>query len=168
LKKRWFGDINDYYKYGLLRSMTKYTGLKIGVCWMLTHDDGRNRDIKYLSQPEMRRYDPKLYDFLRHHVIERKICDVAKVENPQILLGCRFHPGILEESAEARQRYFDDFRRLAQTCDLLFFDPDNGMEVKSYLYGHKNSSNYLYWREVKYFYNLEYSLFIFQYHRHVK
>lgn len=168
MKNQWFGDIKDYYKYGLLRLITKYTGLKVGVCWMLTQDDGRKRDTKYLCKPEIwRRYDPPLYDFLRHHALERNVRDIAKIENPQILPGCWFHSETLRDDTEARQQYFSDFRRLVQACDLLFFDADTGMEVKSHRYGHKHSSKYLYWREVREFYNLGYSLLIFQYHRHV-
>ena len=33
-------------------------------------------------------------------------------------------------------------------CDLVFFDPDNGLEVKSTPRGRKNSSKFLYWDEV--------------------
>ena len=46
MKNQYFGDINDYRKYGLLRLIAKKTGLKIGICWMLTPDDGLNREIE--------------------------------------------------------------------------------------------------------------------------
>jgi len=35
MKNQYFGDINDYRKYGLLRCFAE-AGLNIGVCWMLT------------------------------------------------------------------------------------------------------------------------------------
>jgi hypothetical protein len=39
VKNRYFGDINDYRKYGLLRALTNYGEIKTAVCWMLTTDD---------------------------------------------------------------------------------------------------------------------------------
>jgi len=61
MKNQYFGDINDYGKYGLLRILAGFGELKIAVCWMLTPDDGRRdgRLIQYLKQPEKwRKYDP--------------------------------------------------------------------------------------------------------------
>ena len=169
MKNQWFGDINDYYKYGLLRLITKNTSLKVGICWMLTKNDGRNPDTKYLSQPEnWRRYDSNLYDFLRHLVINCDKHDIIQIENNEILPACQFHSVTLIDDKEARQQYFSNFKHLVQACDLLFFDADNGMEVKSKPYGREHSSKYLYWYEAKELYDLGYSLLIFQYHRRVK
>jgi hypothetical protein len=48
---------------------------------------------------------------------------------------------------------------------LIFFDPDNGMEVKSVLKGRKHSSKYLYWDELKRFYAAGYDVLIYQHFR---
>jgi hypothetical protein len=42
MKNQYFGDINDYHKYGLLRQLGKGGQLTTAVCWMLTPDDGRS------------------------------------------------------------------------------------------------------------------------------
>ncbi len=47
-------------------------------------------------------------------------------------------------------------------CDLVFFDPDNGLEAKSKPYGTKNSSKFIYWRELEAFYQRGQSLLIYQ------
>ena len=39
MKNQYFGDINDYRKYGLLRILSTYGPIKTAVCWMLTPDD---------------------------------------------------------------------------------------------------------------------------------
>jgi len=39
MKNQYVGDINDYHKYGLLRSLKQATGLDILISWMLTSDD---------------------------------------------------------------------------------------------------------------------------------
>ena len=51
MKVQYFGDVNDYRKYILLRRIS--SELKIGVCWMLTPDDGRpdGANRGYLTDP---------------------------------------------------------------------------------------------------------------------
>jgi hypothetical protein len=39
VKNQYFGDINDYRKYGLLRLLTNRGEIRTAVCWMLTRDD---------------------------------------------------------------------------------------------------------------------------------
>ena len=41
MKVQYFGDVNDYRKYVLLRLLAKSGEFKIGVCWMLTPADDR-------------------------------------------------------------------------------------------------------------------------------
>ena len=76
MKNQYFGDVNDYRKYGLLRLLAGQAGLSVAVCWMLTPDDGRNdgRFTEYLQQPERwRAYDPALFDTLREMVARREV-----------------------------------------------------------------------------------------------
>jgi hypothetical protein len=40
LKNQYFGDINDYRKYGLLRILQSKGNSRLLVAWMLTPDDG--------------------------------------------------------------------------------------------------------------------------------
>ena len=68
MKDQYFGDINDYRKYGLLRTLGRSSGLLIGVCWLLTRDDGGGDDglRNYLAKPSRwQHFDPELYDKLR-------------------------------------------------------------------------------------------------------
>jgi len=39
MKNQYFGDENDYKKYGLLNTLTGRTDLSTAVCWMLTPDE---------------------------------------------------------------------------------------------------------------------------------
>ena len=165
MKNQYFGDINDYRKYGLLRLLSGSGQIRTAVCWMLTPGDGRTdgRFIKYLEQPEKwRRFDPPLYDHLRELVMGQKLRDVRGAETAAILPSCRFAPGLLRDDAEARAEYFETFTDVAKDCDLIFFDPDNGIEVKSKPYGRKDSSKYVYWRELIASFSAEHSLLIYQ------
>src|SRR3990172_10634556 len=65
MKLQYFGDINDYVKYGLLRCFAE-TGIRVGLCWMLTPDDDRSDGgkIAYLGRQEWKGHDPKLFRLL--------------------------------------------------------------------------------------------------------
>ena len=67
MKNQYFGDINDYRKYGLLRLLAG-AGLSVGVCWLLTPNDGGvdGERRSYLLKPgRWRKHNPNLYDLLR-------------------------------------------------------------------------------------------------------
>jgi hypothetical protein len=48
MKDQYFGDINDYRKYGLLRAILDSGRFKLFIAWMLTPDDGTT-DGKFIS-----------------------------------------------------------------------------------------------------------------------
>jgi len=151
MKDQYFGDVNDYLKYGLLRVLTARSRLSLAVCWMLTPDDGRTdgRFTEYLRQPvRWRAFDPDLYDALRDAVVVQGQRDVGAVARAGLLPGARLYGPLLPDDVAGRERYFDAFWQMAEGSDLIFFDPDNGMEVNSKRYGRKDSSKYLYWHEL--------------------
>jgi len=162
LKNQYFGDINDYYKYGLIRKLTDGGKIRTAICWMLTPDDSGNegRRTDYLNQPKKwRHFDPELYD---HLVVSRGIRNIRAIESERILINCSFYSDILNGNSKKRCLYFEAFSRISSGSDLVFFDPDRGLEVKSIPYGRKSSSMYLYWREVVRFFTAGYSLLIYQ------
>ena len=64
MKNQYFGDINDYRKYGLLRALQSSGEFRLLVAWMLTPDDGGRdgRFRSYLQQPEeWKHFDPELF-----------------------------------------------------------------------------------------------------------
>ncbi len=171
MKNQYFGDINDYRKYGLLRLLSGGGEITTAVCWMLTADDGGADGgfITYLQEPdEWRHYDPPLFDHLRDVVLDQNLRDVRGIETYAILPSCRFAPGLLPDDADGRAEYFETFMEITRDCDLIFFDPDNGIEVKSKPYGRKDSSKYLYWREVISAFSAAHSLLIYQHFPRVK
>jgi hypothetical protein len=149
VKNQYFADVNDYRKYGLLRCMS-HSGLRIGVCWMLTAPDGRTDGGKtqYLQQPLMWRHrDADLFDFLKEAVVGGNR-DVRQLEASGLLSGAEFHAQVLTDNGVHRAQYFARALDTLGSADVLFFDPDTGLEVSSVAYGRAESSRYLYWREV--------------------
>ena len=171
MKNQYFGDVNDYRKYGLLRLLTGQGGLSTAICWMLTLDDGRSdgRFTEYLQQPERwRAYDPALFDALREMVAQPEERDIALAGEAGILPAARFYVRTLRDDLQSRSRYFEVFWSVAEGCDLVFFDPDNGLEVQSRPLGRKGSSRYLYWAELEQAFSRGYSVLIYQHFRREK
>jgi len=165
MKNQYFGDINDYRKYGLLRLLTGQGEISSAICWMLTPDDGRpdGHFTEYLRRPEKwRRYDPDLFDKLRELVILREVRNVTLAEDAGILHSACFYNEILHDDRENRSRYFETFWNVAEERDLIFFDPDNGLEVKSTPLGRKGSSKYLYWPELVQAFSSGHSVLVYQ------
>lgn len=162
MKHQYFGDINDYTKYGLLRCFAD-AGLRIGVCWMLTPNDGRpdGRKVQYLANSrQWRQYDPILFDILVSAV--KRSRNLRYIENPQILPNTSFCKGFVPESTELRNKWFLRSLKKLDDVDLLFFDPDNGIEVASVPFGKRNSIKYLYWAEIDKAWEHSVSLIVFQ------
>ena len=165
MKNQYFGDINDYKKYSLLRLLSGQGQIETAVCWALTEDDDRTdgKRIRYLERPERwQRYDPIVYEHLRESVLRKGVRDVNSIERSNILRNCRFYNVLIRDDINLRDQYFKRFFKFAEDADLVFFDPDNGLEVKSVPRGKKSSSKYMYWDEIKASYLAGHSLMIYQ------
>ena len=165
MKNQYFGDINDYKKYGLLRSIFKASNLKILIAWMPTKDDGSTdgKFIEYLSDPEKwEKYDPELYREISVLLKQNSKREVNLIESSNILNGSQYFSTLITDEAVDRISWFFDLKTASQNCDLVFLDPDNGLEIKSVPYGRKKSSKFLYWEEVSSLWSAGKSLLIYQ------
>ncbi len=148
MKNQYFGDINDYRKYGLLRKLCG-NDITVAVCWMLT-PEGVGRDgckITYLARPDKWRcYDPELFDSLSQPFPGDR--NVRRAESAGILSGAVFFGRQIPDNTDERRRYLADFLACAHDSDLVFFDPDNGLDVPSKPRGRKSSPKHLYRDEV--------------------
>lgn len=166
MKNQYFGDVNDYRKYGLLRALTGPGELSAAVCWMLTPDDGRTdgRFVEYLSQRrKWRLHDPDLFDKLKKIVTSYGERNVRYAKEMELIPLARFYEEeVLRDDCSERSRYFACFWETTVGCDLVFFDPDNGMEVKSKPCGRRESSKYLYWCELEEAFSRGFSVLVYQ------
>jgi hypothetical protein len=171
MKHQYFGDINDFHKYGLLHILCDEGKLRLGVCWMLTPDDGRKDGSRtgYLSAPERwRAHNPRLFDFLVGCVRGSGTREVTLIQSRKLLPMAQFYSQVLTDSANQRRSYFSEMRAKFAKAELIFFDPDNGLEVESISWGAKKSSKYIYWREVSDVYRARHSVLIYQHFRREK
>lgn len=165
MKNQYFGDVNDYRKYGLLRVLSSVAQLPVGVCWLLTPDDGRTDGEfrRYLEEPSRwRAYDPELYDQLRALLTPGVPRLVGHARRWDLVPSATYYEEVLEDEVQRRRQYFEGAWTALKTCPILFFDPDNGIEVPSKRVGAKDSSKYIYWREIERAYNSGHSLVVYQ------
>ncbi|MGY2895764.1 hypothetical protein [Deinococcus sp. UYEF24] len=165
MKNQYFGDIQDYRKYGLLRRLTGMGKMSLGVIWMLTPDD-QSRDgskVEYLSQASLyRHFDPDLFDALYGCVHEDGQRSVGQAETKSLLPNTIFVSNIIPDNIEGRKTTISGAQRTVSTTDLVFFDPDNGFEISSCAKGRKNSSKYIYWDEIYRTYDNGHSVLTYQ------
>ncbi len=168
MKNQYVGDENDYRKYGLLRCLANGNEMSLGVVWMLTEGDGGKDGgkIDYLDKPlEWKHHDEPLFKGLSDIVKVSGERNVRQVQDLDLLPHADYFEEVLIDDAKRRRIFFSKgFERLGGK-DLLFFDPDNGMEVPSKplgIKGRKDSCKYLYFPEIEEAFQRGHSLLIYQ------
>lgn len=168
MKNQYFGDINDYRKYGLLRSLQSGSKRKLLVAWMLTPDDGgRDGGLRsYLRQPEKwRRFDPELFDGLAAALQATSAPQVSLIEGSGLLPGSTFYSAVVPDARRERDLWRRGLMESTSGVDLVFVDPDNGIEIPSRPVGRKGSSKYVSWSEIEQLGEAGCSVLIYQHSR---
>jgi len=164
VKNQYVGDVNDFVKYGLIRALTADGQRSSFVAWLLTPDDERSdgRRLGYLeSSSKWRHRDPELFDSL-HTLVQNGERSVESVATSGIIPGARYYADFVPQACDARRHHFEHLLRLAAGRELIFFDPDNGLEIASCPSGRKDSPKYLLWRELIDSYLAGHSVLIYQ------
>lgn len=163
MKNQYVGDIGDYGKYGLLRYLAG-NGIKIGVNWYLTPDDGSNdgKHVAYLDKDSDRWYDEELYLGLKSLVMGNRR-NVAEVEKMNLIKDAVYYHEMLDVSCDASGGRTKEERRNARKvwhqaalsfckeADLVFLDPDNGL-VREKPSSLRKSGKYVYAQEAADYY----------------
>jgi hypothetical protein len=171
MKNQYFGDLNDYRKYGLLRALQSQASVRVLVAWMLTPDDGGPDGGKreYLRDPgRWRTYDPELYEGLRTLLRREAAPAVSLIEQSSLLPDTTYHSALVPDARVDRTRWREGLLAATRDVDLVFLDPDNGIEVRSKPAGRKGSSKYVAWQELRDLWNEGCSLLIYQHFRREK
>ena len=171
MQNRYFGDVGDYGKYGLLRKLCGLTSdgpqLSLGVVWYLVPDEGHNDDgkhVSYLSDLAYRSCDPGLFDGLKLLLNDGQR-SVSKIQQSTLLPGeTTFFDtflsydgmpvaGIANKQARLykRQDWLSDALNAVENRDIVFLDPDNGFQVKSVKRHADKGVKYVFWDEAEQF-----------------
>jgi len=171
MKNQYFGDINDYRKYGLVRLLSANGNLRVGICWMLTAPDGRTdgKFIDYIHKDEKYSgYDSELFGTLKTCLSDVRGRSVSFADEWSMIPGAVYYPELLSDDESQRIKFFDEFADKSRNCDIVFFDPDNGIEINSTRKGRKDSCKYLYWDELQRTYASGKSVLFYQHFRREK
>ncbi len=154
------GDVGDFGKYGLLRALcaeeltrsSRTYDLSLGVVWYLVPDEAGTGDGGHIGWTRqdartMRRYmncDPELYHILLRMVHEGDRSVRAARERGVLPEGTVFYeevlsfagmPGVgrtaIGRRLERRKAWAWDALAATRGCNLVFADPDNGLEPRA-------------------------------------
>ncbi|MCD4766574.1 MAG: hypothetical protein K8R34_08695 [Methanosarcinales archaeon] len=185
MQNRYTADIGDFGKYGLLRALCSTVDdgskLRLGVVWYLVPDESHNDDGKFIqyldhstkNEHRFRWCDPELYDALAD-IIRKKDRNVSSIRKYSILPpGTVFYeepltfdgtpansPGARRNRIAYRNGWMQDALSATQDCDIIFVDPDNGLEAgtKRHL---KQGPKYVFFDELEPYCKREQSLIIY-------
>lgn len=155
MQDRYVGDIGDYLKLAILRALSP--GRRLGVAWWLHPDGGAvgdGRHTGYLDAGlDWRPHDPPLFDFLRE-VVGSGNRAIAALQDDRILPGAVFAseriPILVPPASRitARAAWFERVKAALTDCDLVFADPDNGIEPARYQPTMGTAGKSITWNEI--------------------
>lgn len=136
---RYVGDVGDFVKFATLRALAP--GHQVGVAWWLYPDESHNDDgrhIDYLQKPQIwRGFDAALFDRLKDIVASGRR-DLAALQDAGLMPGAIFSNEVfpaqtpLPDRIGARRRWFNAVQKDLGDADLVFVDPDNGLEPDTF------------------------------------
>ena len=170
MQDRYVGDVGDFGKYGLLRSLCRADehggALRLGILWYRfdgsdsAPNDGRHTD--YLVRPSrseqcLRECDADLLKRMLHLVNNCRHRLITAVETHGVLPsdtlffgdGLSFDQTALEDRCAKRRRWLDVGLRRVAEADVIFFDPDNGLEVPSHSPRSLRGPKYVYYDDLR-------------------
>ena len=161
MQDHYVGDIGNYGKYGLLRCVAD-AGLRLAVNWyrVIPTRPGKQEDgefTTYLHNPDVyRQYDPKLFDCLSYLVKDSR--SIEAVEKSGILNAHFFTQPL---TVSGREQWHKAAMKATNGADIVFLDPDNGLETAKM---HQNGSakeKHVTWQELKDYYNRGQSVILY-------
>ena len=155
MQNKYFGDIHDFYKYFLLKNISKYKSL--GIHWCLIPDDNKSDGNKILTDKENKKC-LELFDILKQ---DKEINNIKQYFSKNV----SYYDNLLIDCNNENEYEEEAFKKLNKK-NIIFFDPDNGIEVKSTNKG--NMYKYLSFKLIKKFWKNGNSLIIYQHLDRIK
>ena len=163
MQDSYIGDIGDYGKYGLLREIYA-AGLTLSVNWYKVvprkqgkQDDGKFTD--YLSSLRIYRgYDPVLFDALYKIVCEENNRQIERIEAEQLFPAAY----VSDVIGADRSKWHREALELAKGRDVVFLDPDNGLETANMNRANGATEKHVKWSELRDYYARGQNVILYQ------
>jgi hypothetical protein len=146
MQDKYTGDIGDFGKYTLLNKLSELScnSVTLGVNWYYVNipekQSGDGRHIDYLNSHNpknilFRECNPKLYEELKN-IVKTNKRKISKIETRHILpkstifysVPLPFSPGSVSQRCTEREDWFLKSLTQFKKADILFLDPDNGIQ----------------------------------------
>jgi hypothetical protein len=146
MQDRYVGDVGDFVKFGLLRALAQRS--RLGIIWYRVPSadlGGDGRHISYLNDVLWEALDQDLFGKLRT-IVRKNERYIQALEEASIIGDCRFFSDMVpmplrfSERPEARQRWLEKALEAVSSCDIVFLDPDNGLQPQRYSSTRKQSA----------------------------
>ena len=154
MKNQYAGDVGDYTKLGILRGLEN-AGFSIGLNWYLTLDEPEHsktftdgKHTKFL-ECDCDTPDIDLYCALQKIGLSNNRT-VARLERAKLFENTLFWNKMLE--GKSRDKWHLEALKKLGKQDVIFLDPDNGLEVKSTNPYSKNGNKYTTYKEAADYY----------------
>ena len=176
MQDRYVGDVGDFAKYALLRHLISkpvHLGIRLGIVWCLFPNETHNNDgrhTSYLRKAEFKALDDPLLVAL-HKIVASGNRSVSALSAGRLFPD---HTVFYDATAAAsssnkgrrdrlhhRAGWLDRALSVTEKCDLVFLDPDNGVEVSSIPKHHKNAGKYIYWDDLAPFWRRGQALLVY-------
>jgi hypothetical protein len=177
MQDRYVGDVGDFAKYALLRALAgapSPTPIRLAVVWCWFPDESHNNDgrhVSYLRSSEFAKLDSELHKVLNDIVKSGRRSVSAIASSGTLPLETVFYDAPVslpnsialtsKDRARNRRAWLDACLKSTADCDLVFFDPDNGLEVASVPKHHTKAGKYIYWSELARFWQRGNALLIY-------
>ena len=159
MQDRYVGDAGDYAKFALLKALAgEADPLRLGVLWYLYPDEGHNGDgrhTSYLHDAVVALRDADLHAKLAV-LVKKQRRSVGAVQRASILpTDTIFYsapvtvPAAPVERRVYRARWFTNGLRRMRDAEIIFFDPDNGVETPALNLGSPKVGKYVFWSEIE-------------------
>jgi len=136
VQNKYFGDIHDFYKYYFLKEITK--DYSLGIHWCLYPNEMEKNEGNYPLTLKEKDIDPELYELLleNRHKGVKYIKPYFKKNLPK---KTEYYEEELKNDIE-NNVYEEKAIDKLKNKDIIFFDPDTGIEVS----GMKKNEKYKY------------------------
>lgn len=173
MQDRYVGDVGDFGKFGLLRALGRASPrARVGVAWCRYPDEchnGDGRHITYLARRDFATLDPVLHSRLGE-IVKSGQRSLTAVERARILPSNTIYFGDATRDAgkvrpsirlNYRNSWLERALRDLELANLVFFDPDNGIEPASVRRDHPKAGKYVFWEDLLPFWQRGQSLVVY-------
>src|SRR6267143_3522121 len=132
---RHVGGVGDFGKFALLKHVMQ--GRRLAVCWYVVDANNGAKDdekhFNYLRRPnDFRHLAPDLFDQLAEYVDGRRACPVADplaaLQMSRVLESAVFFREEVPKKVSLRALWVNGLVNSVSGADLVFLDPDNGIQ----------------------------------------